>query len=224
MYLIIFNICSLPGLRVCGGGAKLHRGQDSAQLSQRGHHPAAACGWVGSWWESKRFLCFLHLWAIFCVLVPAAPLLTWCASLWLRQTLRLYSEKESHASGGTEEGHFWVWCVWQGCSVCVHLSVLYKILLWYIAPYFHFFILRCLFSQKMFSSNACVTLTHARFGWVQVGASGLCMANQEPSPVSTSIRWQPRTSWFSRLTAWSPGTDTGKWLHLRPSLWPWGPP
>lgn len=71
MYLVIFNIYSLPGLRVCGGGEKLHqRGQDSAQLSQRGHHPAAARGWVGSWWESKKFLCFLHLWALFCVVGP----------------------------------------------------------------------------------------------------------------------------------------------------------
>lgn len=85
-------------------------------------------------------------------------------------------------------------------------------------------ILRCLFSLKVFSSKACVTLSPTRFGWVQVGALGLFMENQEPFPVSTSIRWQLRTSWFSRLTAWSLGTDTGKWLHLRPSLWPWGPP
>lgn len=149
MYLVIFNIYSLPGLRVRGGGEKLHqRGQDSAQLSQRGHHPAAACGWVGSWWESKKFLCFLHLWAIFAVLVPAALLLTWRASLWIRQTLRLHREKESDASGGTEEGHFWVWWVCQGCSVCVCLSVLSNILLWYIAPYFHFFVL--LFSDVCF--------------------------------------------------------------------------
>lgn len=43
--------------------------------------------------------------------VSAAPLLTLvyvCASLRmaLRQTFRLHSEKESHAFGGTEEGHF----------------------------------------------------------------------------------------------------------------------
>lgn len=81
-------------------------------------------------------------------LVPAALLLTWCASLWLRQTLRLHSEKESHASGGTEEGHFWVWWVWQGCSGCVCLSVLSNKLLWHIACYFHFFVL--LFSDVCF--------------------------------------------------------------------------
>lgn len=142
-----------------------------------------------------------------------------CASLCivLRKTLRLHSEKESHASGGTEEGHFWVWWVWRDCCVCV----LYVILIFYMKLFSDVWLFAAL--KMLFSSN-----TLCYFGFtlvcVQAGGSGLCMENQACSPVSTSTQWLPLTSWFYRLTAQSLGTDRGKWLHLLPSLWPWGPP
>lgn len=136
----VTHVMPLSGLRVRGGSEELHYwGQDSAQLSQRRHHQTAAHGWAGGRWDAhlethkhshtKDSRWYLGLFSAsvslllcsschVCHAVCVSAYVHVCGVCVFRQTLRLHSEEEGHASGGAEERHSWVWWVWQGCYIC----------------------------------------------------------------------------------------------------------
>lgn len=150
----VSNMWCRSGLRVRGGSEELHyRGQDSAQLSQRGHHQTAAHGWTGGRWEEQKHTnahtpsdshwyldqfsasvsqaqCVsASLFVMPCLLRCVSSYAHVCCVCVFRQTLRLHSEEEGHASGRAKERHSWVRWVWQGCywawgiCVCVCIAV-----------------------------------------------------------------------------------------------------